>query len=201
MDNHLSLSAKILREIKDYGLWLLQGVPGALGVKLRRLCLRPCFFKCGAGLVMAKDCVVKGFKKITLGDHVSFGPWTQVYAEGTEGGIEIGDHVSTNANVMINADNGGSIKIGDHVMIGPNVVLRASNHHFARKDMTIDAQGHQPGSIVIKEDVWLGANVVVVPNVVIGQGAIVGAGAVVTKDVEDYTIVGGVPAKKIGVRD
>jgi len=52
--------------------------------------------------------------------------------------------------------------------------------------------------IVIEKDAWLGAGVIVLPGVKIGEGAIIGAGAVVTKDVEPFTIVGGVPAKKIG---
>ncbi|MBU1112941.1 MAG: acyltransferase, partial [Candidatus Omnitrophica bacterium] len=50
------------------------------------------------------------------------------------------------------------------------------------------------------EDVWIGANAVILPNVVVGKGAVVGAGAVVTKDVADFDIVGGVPAIKIGSR-
>jgi len=61
-------------------------------------------------------------------------------------------------------------------------------------------QGHRPGEIIVEDDVWLGANVTVIGSVRVGQGAVVAAGAVVTKDVEPYSIVGGVPAKFIKKR-
>ncbi len=61
-------------------------------------------------------------------------------------------------------------------------------------------QGHVPGTVVIEEDVWIGANCVITPDVRIGRGAVVGAGAVVTRDVAPFAIVGGVPAREIGRR-
>lgn len=191
---------KIVRELKSFICFFLMWVPGAIGVKLRSFCYKRFFLKCGSGLVISQGCLIKGFKQIILGDNVSFGPYTQIYAESTDQLIEIGNNVSTNSNVMINADNGGSIKIEDNVLIGPNVVLRASNHVFSKRDIAISAQGHKGGSIVIKEDVWLGANVVIVSDVIIDKGVVVGAGAVVTKNIEAYSIVAGVPAKKIGSR-
>ena len=60
--------------------------------------------------------------------------------------------------------------------------------------------GHVPGEIHIEEDVWIGANCVITADVRIGRGAVVGAGAVVTRDVEPFSIVGGVPARPIGHR-
>ena len=101
---------------------------------------------------------------------------------------------------MINADIGGEITIESNVLVGPNVVMRASGHRYKDINIPIRDQGHQEGKIVIKEDVWIGANAVILPNVVVGKGAVVGAGAVVTKDVADFDIVGGVPAIKIGSR-
>jgi galactoside O-acetyltransferase len=196
----MGLLAKGLRELRMFVQFFLTWFPGITGVKLRGLCYKNLFFKCGPGLTISQGCLIKGFKQIVLGHNVSFGPNAQVYAEGTDRFIEIGNNVAANANVMINADNGGSIKIGDNVLIGPNVVLRASNHVFSNRDMPILSQGHKAGAIVIKDDVWLGANAVIVPDVIIGKGAVVGAGAVVTKDVEEYTVVAGVPARKIGAR-
>lgn len=102
---------------------------------------------------------------------------------------------------MINADCGGRICIGSNILIGPNVVLRASNHIYKNRDVLIRHQGHESGIIEISDDVWIGANVTVLPNVRIHKGAVVAAGAVVTKDVEEYTIVGGIPAKEISKRD
>jgi len=86
------------------------------------------------------------------------------------------------------------------VLIGPNVVMRASNHNYERIDIPIRNQRHIPGRILIKEDVWIGANVVILPDVTIERGAIVAAGAVVTTDVNEYDIVGGVPAIRVGSR-
>ena len=191
---------KMIRELKDFMQFFLIWFPGALGVKLRSFFYKKFFLKCGSGLVVSQGCFIKGFKHIIVGDNVSFGPFTQIYAEGTDHLIEIGDHVATNSNVMINADNGGFIKLGANVIMGPNVVIRASNHLFSKRDVAVRWQGHRPGKIIINEDVWLGANAVVVSDVVIGKGAIVGAGAVVTKNIGEYKIVGGVPAREIGTR-
>ena len=192
---------KIVRELKDFIHFFLIWFPGAIGVKLRSFFYKNSFLKCGTGLVTSQGCLIYGFKHIKIGNNVHFGPYGHIYAEGTDQFIEIGDNVSTNTNVMFNAAFGGAIKIGNDVLIGPNVVLRTSNHQFSKKDVPIRLQGHKAGSIVIQEDVWLGANVVVLQDVVIAKGAVVGAGAVVTKNVEAYTIVAGVPARKIGVRE
>lgn len=110
---------------------------------------------------------------------------------------DCGKNISIGKNIFINAgchfqDQGG-ITIGDGTLIGHNAMLATLNHHqdpCRRKDMV-------PLPIVIGKNVWIGANVTVVPGVTIGDDAIVAAGAVVTKNVEAGTIVGGVPAKKM----
>ena len=84
--------------------------------------------------------------------------------------------------------------------IGTGTVLRAANHRIDRTDIPMMDQGHVPGEIHIEEDVWIGANCVITADVRIGRGAVVGAGAVVTHDVAPYAIVGGVPARVIGIR-
>jgi acetyltransferase-like isoleucine patch superfamily enzyme len=109
--------------------------------------------------------------------------------------IEIGNHVLINTGSKIGGQNG--IKIGNFVLIGYNVNLVSENHAFSNPHLPIKNQGYFGGKIQIEDDVWLGANVVVLPSVKIGRGAIVGANAVVTSDVSPYSIVGGIPAKKI----
>ncbi|MBW2642327.1 MAG: acyltransferase [Deltaproteobacteria bacterium] len=101
---------------------------------------------------------------------------------------------------MINADVRGIIIIEDKVLVGPNVVVRASGHRYEKRRVPIREQGHHKGIIMIKTGAWIGANAVILPDVTIGKGAIVAAGAVVTKDVNDFEIVGGLPARKIGSR-
>jgi len=110
---------------------------------------------------------------------------------------DFGKNISFGKNVFINAgchfqDQGG-ITIGDGVLIGHNVVLATANHALApSKSRKLN---YKP--IVIGDNVWIGSNSVILQGVTIGQWAVVAAGAVVTKDVEPYTVVGGIPAKFI----
>ena len=101
---------------------------------------------------------------------------------------------------MINANNKGYIEIEDNVIIGPNTVIRASNHNYADINKPIRYQNHAGGKIIIKEDVWIGSNCTILPNIVIGKGSIIGAGSVVTKNIPEYSVVAGVPAKIIKSR-
>jgi len=95
--------------------------------------------------------------------------------------------------------SGGKITIGTHVIIGPNVVIRCANHLISR-DSPIYHQAHAYGEVIIEDDVWIGSNAVIVSGVALATGTVVGAGAVVTKSTTPYSIVGGVPARKIGER-
>ena len=93
----------------------------------------------------------------------------------------------------------GKIVIGDNVLMGPEVMIFTANHG-TKKDMYIVQQPMQISDVIIEDDVWIAARVVILPGVIISKGAVVAAGAVVTKNVEPYTIVGGIPAKRIGER-
>ena len=84
-------------------------------------------------------------------------------------------------------------------MIAGFCYVQSSNHGTAR-DQTIKSQRHTYGEIIIGDDCWLASHVTVVAGVRIGNGSIVGANAVVTKDLVDYSINVGIPAKKIGSR-
>ncbi len=112
--------------------------------------------------------------------------------------VEIGHDVLINSNTKIGAQCG--VKIGNYVLIGYNVNLVSENHAYSNPELPIMKQGFYGGAIEISDDVWIGANAVVLPNVKIGRGSIIGANAVVTKDVPMYAIVGGVPAKVIKYR-
>lgn len=85
----------------------------------------------------------------------------------------------------------GGITIEDGVMISPGVSILTVNHDLKDHCLLV------PVPVTIKKNAWIGANVTICPGVVIGEGAVVAAGAVVTKDVEPYSVVGGVPAKFI----
>lgn len=144
---------------------------------------------------MREGIYVKGLKNISIGEDTGIMQYGKLIA--TESFIKIGSKCSFNMNVNINAGPGGEIVIGNYVLIGPNTVIRASNHSFNRFDIPIREQGHVAGTIIIGDDVWIGANCVILPNVKIGSHAIIAAGAVVNKDVAEYEVAGGVPARKI----
>ncbi|OGO27146.1 MAG: transferase [Chloroflexi bacterium RBG_16_52_11] len=91
----------------------------------------------------------------------------------------------------------GGVQIGDRVYTSPFTQIIAVNHVFDDPTRPFVEQGITAEGIVIEDDVWLGASVVVTDGVRIGKGAVVAAGAVVTKDVPPHTVVGGVPAKPI----
>lgn len=110
--------------------------------------------------------------------------------------IEIGNYSELGTNCIIQSNT----FIGDNVIMGPDVKIYTKNHKFDRLDLPIQDQGHTNEKTVIGNDVWLGANVVVLPGVTIGNHVVVAAGAVVTKDIPDYAIVGGIPAKVLKFR-
>lgn len=105
--------------------------------------------------------------------------------------ISIGSFVDIGENVVIRG--GGNISIGSHVLIAAGSVVTSVGHpeQPPRWGKTV------AGPIVIGDEVWIGANAVVLPGTTIGNGAIVAAGAVVTRDVPPYSIVAGVPARVI----
>lgn len=115
---------------------------------------------------------------------------------GTGRHIEIGN----NSGIGVNAQIRGPLKIGNDVMMGPNVVILTNSHKYNRIDIPINQQENFVKGVSIGNDVWIGERVIILPGVNIGNGVIIGAGAVVTKDIPDYAIIGGVPAKIIKLR-
>ena len=116
------------------------------------------------------------------------------------GKIVVGEHSSFNMNVHINASVGGEIIIGKNVLVGPNVVMRTANHKFTDSNKLIRNQGHNIGDIIIEDDVWIAAGVILLSGIKIGKGAVIGAGAVVTKDIPSMAVAVGNPAKVIKFR-
>ncbi len=109
------------------------------------------------------------------------------------GDVVIGEHTRIGLhNTII-----GPVTIGSHVNLAQGITVTALNHNFNDLQRRIDEQGVSTRPVVIGDDVWIGANAVILPGVTIGSHAVVAAGAVVTKDVPAHTLVGGVPAKVI----
>lgn len=94
----------------------------------------------------------------------------------------------------------GGLTIGSDVMMAPGVHIVTNGHVFDRTDIPMRAQGIFEKPVTIGDDVWLSANVIVLPGVTVGRGSVIAAGSIVTKDVPEYSIVGGVPARVIRSR-
>ncbi len=113
---------------------------------------------------------------------------------------DFGNRVTFGKNVFINhsaiLSSSGGIEFGDNVMVAPGLKIATINHDMYDRHVT-----YTYGKVTVKENAWIGMGVTICPGVTIGKYAVVAAGAVVTKDVPDYAVVGGVPAKVIKMLD
>ena len=107
--------------------------------------------------------------------------------------LEIGSRTLVNFGTSIVAT--GGVSIGAHCHIGPHCIIMDNPFHELDPDRRLDVPAPRP--IVIEDNVWLGARVIVLPGVTIGRDSVVGAGSVVTKDVPPRTLVAGVPAREV----
>ena len=131
------------------------------------------------------------YRKFSLGRHSVVESFCCI--NNAVGDVIIGDHTRIGIhNTII-----GPVSIGNHVNLAQGITVTALNHNFTDTSKRIDEQGVTTKQVTIGDDVWIGANAVILPGVTIGRHVVVAAGAVVTKDVPDNCIVGGVPAKVI----
>ena len=193
------LGFSLIREFKDWLEFIIRNIPGKSGYFIRSFYYKKRLIKKFQKVRFEPGLRVESPRNIELGSGSYFGFNFKLYASEFSK-IKIGFNASFNSNVMINARGKGKIFIGNNVLIGPNVVLRSSNHSFESIEKPVIDQGMKDGEIIINDDVWIGSNAVILPNCRIGKGAIVAAGAVVTRNVDSYTVVGGVPAKLIKKR-
>jgi len=114
--------------------------------------------------------------------------------------IFLGDRVHIQRSVYLWAGEKSEIHIGNNTIIGPGSFITSDNHGTKRGQLIRDQKGVE-ADVNIGADVWMGAYAIVLPGIRIGDGAVIAAGSVVTKDVADYCIVAGVPARKIGMRE
>lgn len=116
---------------------------------------------------------------------------------GSGKGVRVGDRSDLGLDCLVI----GPLVVGRDVMMGPRCCILASSHDTRSTSVPMNQQGFLPDRVVvIEDDVWIGANVTVLPGRTIGRGSIVGAGAVVTRDVPPYTVVGGNPATVVAQR-
>jgi acetyltransferase-like isoleucine patch superfamily enzyme len=137
---------------------------------------------------------------IVIGPRTAIDAFVKIKPAGGSGDVTIGADCALNSGTVIYTGNG--VTIGEAVLIAANCTLAPTNHEFSDRTRRIRDQGFQPsrGGIVIEDDVWLGANVVVLDGAVIGKGAIVAAGSVVRGVLDAYGIYAGAPARRVGTR-
>jgi galactoside O-acetyltransferase len=183
----------IINELQQYMEFFIIYAPGTIGYYIRRHYYSS-ILDCGSNLTVGIGVEITGRENIKLGNNVSIMRNSSINSMNAR--ITIGNNFSLNKNSCIDAV-GGIVQIGNDVLIAQNVVLRAADHEYKSTLVPIRQQGHIGGDIIIGDGVWIAANCVITRNVTINEHSIVAAGAVVTKDVERYTIVAGVPARKI----
>lgn len=150
----------------------------------------------GSNLIIPKDTELSLGECVYIGRDVEIGPGNR---------IEIGDYTSIQDRTIILGD----VTVGRYCTFAPNIYISSGNHYFDKfpelnikdQDQRVmldpDLRNQHSKPVVIEDDCWLGANVFVMGGLKIGKGSVVGANAVVTKDVLPYTVVAGIPAKKI----
>ena len=196
-------------------------LPGGAGFLLRGKAYRSLCAEVGRGVQWGSNITLRHPYKMHIGDNAAIDNDCMLCARGSEpdrfrigrdtivsrgsfiqskaGSIEIGDHCSIGVQCYIGAVN--DISIGNDVLIAGQCYIGGGRYPLDKNGIPMKEQGsYSDGPITIGDDVWIGAGVKILDNIKIGEGAVIGAGAVVTRDVEPYTIVGGVPAKIIGRR-
>ena len=137
---------------------------------------------------------------IVIGPRVTIDAFVKIKPAGGLGDTVIMEGSFINSGTVIYTGNG--VTIGKGVAIAANCTLAATNHAFDRRDIPIVRQGFQPsrGVILIEDDVWIGANSVVLDGAVIRQGAVVAAGSVVREELRAYGVYAGNPLRLISQR-
>ncbi len=145
--------------------------------------------------------LVGGGGNIILSDNVKIMPQAMLVSLG-KGIIEIGE--CTEVSMYSRVASVGHVAIGSHVLMGPHVFIADYNHEYRDPGKPVMYQGNAfvassdgSFSLSIGDDCWIGTNVVIVGNVCIGKHCVIGANSVVTKDIPDYSVAAGIPAKVV----
>lgn len=149
----------------------------------------------GRNVYIGKHCDLKGKSNIVLEDGVTVRPYAQIWSGGGTVKIGRGSEIGERCRVSI----ANSLKIGEKVLLSPNVYITDCDHEYRNIDVPVIDQGivQRAQKVSIGEGSYIGINAVIVGDVKIGKHCVIGANSVVTKDVPDYCVAVGSPARVI----
>ncbi len=198
---------------------LFGNIPGALGIFLRQKFYRSIFKSMGRNVILGRGLTIRHPSKISLGDNVAIDDLCVLDARGTENSeITIGNNSVIGRNTILRTKDGkillspgssigancifsssSKLEVGDNLLMAScGYIIAGGQHLFEQTDTPIISQGMtSKGGITIGKNVWIGARVTVLDGTRIGNDAIIGACSLVNKDVPDYYIAHGIPAKPI----
>jgi virginiamycin A acetyltransferase len=133
--------------------------------------------------------------RLAIGERAFVDAFVAIKFVGGLGDVLIGNETYLNAGTVIYSGNG--VTLGNQVMIASNCTFAPTNHQFLRRDVPMIKQGFTPsrGGILVEDDVWIGANCVILDGAILRRGCVVGAGSVVTGELQPFSINFGAPAR------
>jgi len=200
---------------------LFGSLRGTLGLLLRQKLYRLLLRQVGHNVVFGENITIRHPMKIIIGDNTVIDDYCLLDAKGTNNqGIKIGNNVLINRNTALSTKNGdidigdntnigsncridssGKIKLGENVLIAGYCYIMGGGHKFDRLDIPVIAQDLPvEQDVTIEDNTWLGAGVKVLNGVKIGRDSVIGAGSLVTRDIPEFSVAYGVPAKVIKKR-
>jgi acetyltransferase-like isoleucine patch superfamily enzyme len=230
-DEHTSARAKYERLVIGRRGWgpllkheivtlAAQGVPGALGLALRKTLYPLLLGSCGRGVVFGQNVVLRHPHKIHIGNNVVIDDNCLIDAKGTDNtGITIGSGVFVGRNTILSCKNGdihvddganigfncevfsaSRVRVGRDTLVAAYCYVIGGDHDFSDATAAVLTQGRRSAGVVIGDGVWLGAGAKILDGVNIGDRAVIGAGAVVRHSVPDGAVAVGIPARVISQR-
>jgi virginiamycin A acetyltransferase len=138
--------------------------------------------------------------RIVVGPNSTIDSFVKIKPAGGSGDLILGECVTINSGCVFYTGNG--IFIGNHVAIAANCTIAPVNHAFMEKDKLITSQGFLPskGGVHIEDDVWIGANTVLLDGAIVRKGCVIGAGSLVRGELEAYGVYFGNPLQKVKTR-
>ncbi len=193
-------------------------MPGGLGFLLRKKFYSKLFKKTGKGLIIGRNVVIRNPENIEIGDFVTIDD--NCVIDGRGGKVILEDKVLINRNCLVLAKTGGiklgarssigsnsvivsmsGVELGEAVLTAGNCYISAGLYDFENLEIPVmDQQAYSKGPIIIGKNSWLGTGVTILDGVNIGEGAVIGASSMVNKDVPEFAIAVGTPAKVVKFR-